>query len=164
MSLVTQPAIEGVSAEFLSAILIILAGILLESHNANKTDRKLQRVSVGLTALGLIVFMFTTKLDWLLVLPLFAYMGIGLLVALANVESLFWLFGSKTYGSLMFSMAIFHIPEFQNKVNEVLFHPQLTPEILNQFLWVYYIFLVIFWVITGIFVWIIARKIDNWLD
>jgi hypothetical protein len=159
MSLVTQPTIEGVLAEFLSAGVIILAGIFLESRKSNQNEsRKLKRASVVLTVVGLVVFALTTQLDWLLILPLVVYSGLGLLIAIANVSWLFWLFGSKTYGSLMFSIAIFHIPGFQKKIYEIIFSLQMT-EALNMFLVVYYCELVFVWIVIAVIVWVLAREI-----
>ena len=160
MSLITQPPIQGVIVEFLSAGIIILTGIFLESRRSNQHESyKLKRASVVLTVAGLAIIALTTQVDWLLIIPLVVYSSLGLLIAVGNVHWLFWLFGSKTYGSLMFSIAIFHIPDFQKKIYEIIFNPLMTEALMTEFLKVYYAMLVFVWIVTAICVWVMARKI-----
>ncbi len=149
-----QPPVQGVLGEFGSALLIILVGILLESGGGNESNKR-KRISVVLTLLGLIAFVFTTEGDLLTLLPLIVYSSVGVLIAIVNVKQLFWLFGSKTYGSFMLAIAIFHIPDFQKEMYDSLF--RLTTEALVQeFVKDYYLMLVFVWFIIAVIVWFVA--------
>ena len=149
-----QPPIQGVLGEFASAFLIILVGILLEKGGGQDSAKR-KRISVVLTLLGLVAFVFTTQGDILTLLPLIAYSSLGALIAFGNIKWLFWFFGSKTYGSFMFAIAIFHVPTFQQEIYGNLLNLP-TEALVQEFVKEYYIFLVVVWAIIAFIVWVVA--------
>jgi hypothetical protein len=157
MSFVTQPPIQGVLVEFASAGVLMVLGMVLENG-------KYDRASVFATVIGFFVLPFTTEFDWLVMpIPLF-YCLFGFIVAIIpwnGLRKVYGLFGSKVYGSLMFSIAVFHIPQIRGVFEQVLLSPTLTQEVANQVLELYYAFVVIVWVFTAILVWVASRKLKK---
>jgi hypothetical protein len=150
LSFLVQPAIQGVLAEFLSALVIIGIGIYLEYKG-------LDRASVVLNLGGLIVFAFTTQMD-ILVIPLLGlYFFFGMLIAIFKVKKLYGLFGSKVYGSLLLIVAVFQLPSIQNPIYEMLIVSQASQEAMNTVLIFFYGLLLFSWFMTCVFVWIFAR-------
>jgi hypothetical protein len=136
MSLFIQPPIQGVLAEFVSALFIIGAGIYLEY-------KKQERASIVFNVIGLIVTAFTTTMDIMVVPFLAVYLLSGGLVAFFNVKFLFGVFGSKMYGSLLLAVAIIHLPDAQNQIIEWLATPQL-----------FYSTFIVLWLLIAFFAWI----------
>lgn len=151
MSLFTVSApIEGIFAELLLAFSIIVVGIFAEG--------RLGRKYVYINLVGLLVTVFTSSID-LLVLPLLVvYIVIGLVIAYYKKSFIYALFGSKVYGSLLLAVAIVHTPSVQEWLSTLLSSQMLSA---NVFVGFYYFLLFVFWVILGVFVFIFLRIVKR---
>ena len=113
MSIIVEPPIQGLLAEFLIAISIITLGIILEHKKQN-------RASIFANIIGLGLLLVSSPID-LVVLPLLiGYLALGVLIALIEIKRVYGFFGSKVYGSLLFAVALFHIPSFQENIRALI--------------------------------------------
>lgn len=142
------PPIEGVMAELLVACSIIAVGIWLEG--------RMSRKYVFLNLMGLLVIAITTRLDLLVVPLLTFYLILGVVIAYYKKEGVYFLFGSKAYGSLLLALAFIHMSNFQEGLS--LFYKQLP---LIDFLEIFYATLLILWGVSIIFVLVFAKVIKN---
>jgi hypothetical protein len=113
----TTPLIQaGVFAEFLAALMMITVAILVEHGWTTKT-------SLAVNMLGLTFMLISTGID-IFVLPLLmVYLLIGVYAYMKKKRGAFFLFSSKSYGSLMLAIAFLHVPQAQSYL--------LTLQVLN---------------------------------
>ncbi len=101
MNLHLAPVLAGVPAELASALIIIIIGVLSETNGVNAK-------SVLANLLGVFLMLITSGLD-LIVLPLLAvYAVFGAVGFMHKWRRVYFFFSSKTYGSLMFAIAVLH--------------------------------------------------------
>jgi hypothetical protein len=151
MSFVTQPIIQGLPAEFFIAFVTIAIGVFFENGRKD-------RAFLFSYVIGFVVMVVTTQFDALVLIALVPYSLIGILFALVNFKKSFGLFGSKVYGSLLFTMACLHTQPCQEQFN-VLINAVTTREEAYFFLGFYYTILLIGWGIVAIVVWYLNRRI-----
>lgn len=149
MLIAIQPSVNGILAEFISALVIIVTGLYLEKHGLN-------RACVGLNVIGLIVIAVTTQLDLLVIPLLTVYLFFGILIFVFKVKWIYSLFGSKTYGSLLLAIAFIHIPDIQQQFN-IMLSSSIPSEI---FLEIFYGFLIIVWIMLAISAFILGKILD----
>lgn len=149
MSMIIQPPIHGLLAEFATAIFTISIGIYLEY-------KKLGRASMVFSVIGLILYIVTTQLDWLTLPLLVIYAFLGVLVAIFKTKRLYGFFGSKMYGSLLFAIAILHVPTIQQQIYTEIFST-VTQQETQGFLVSFYETLILIWFVTAISTWTIGK-------
>jgi hypothetical protein len=153
MSFISEPPVSGLIAEFVVAIATIILGMALEKG-------KKDRFFVIAYIYGFILMLITSSFD-VLVLPfLLVYSTIGIIFAFINWKPAFGIFGSKIYGSLLFTIACFHTQPFQQQFNTII-SAVVTQEEATVFFEFYYMLLFVGWVLTAVIVWVLNRKITK---
>lgn len=151
----TEPLAVGLVAEFIVAIATIIFGIVFEKGRKD-------RFFVFAYLFGFVVMVITTNFDFSVFPLLLIYSGIGLFFAIMNWKRLFGLFGSKVYGSLLFTIACLHTAPVQEQL-KIMLSVCTTTESQLFFLEFYYVLLCILWFIVALIVWGINRKIHKYV-
>ena len=104
----TPPLIQtGLLAQFLAAFIMIAVAIFVEHGGTNKT-------SVAVNILGLSFMLISTGIDVFVLPLLIVYLMVGLVAFFREIRKVFFLFSSRSYGSLMLAIAFLHTSSIQN--------------------------------------------------
>jgi len=136
---------EGLAALFLTGIGIIAIGVFFEDG----MNKKSVAANVG----SILLIWLTTNLNLFVYPLLIFYVFIGIVVLKKKVKFLYGVFNSKTYGSLLFAIALMETPAIQTDFTSKPFSQIPTFSILFIFLFM----LTFFWFTTSIFAYVIEK-------
>lgn len=149
LNLQLAPVLAGFPAELASALVIIIIGVLSETSGVNAK-------SVLANLLGVFLMLITSGLD-LIVLPLFVLYAIfGAVAFFHKWRQVYFFFSSKTYGSLMFAIALLHSQTAQASLQTVV---QTAPQNLVSLSYLVIAstaLVVLFWAPVGFFSYVAA--------
>ena len=95
----------GYGGELIGALLIIVTGIALE--------KKLNAATIILNILAIVWTIVSSGVDVIVLPLLIVYISSGLLIVFFKLKHAYGFLGLKTYGSLMFAIALLHTPGVQ---------------------------------------------------
>jgi len=104
-----MPFLSLIQGEIAAALVTIGIGIVMEKWYVSWW-------SVGINAITFVVALMTLDLDMYSWLLLIGYIALGIASAVRRWERAYFLFGSKTYGSLMLALGSLTIPSWNNQL------------------------------------------------
>ncbi len=108
-----MPFLTGEEASIASSLIVIFYGIY--------SERKIKSTSVFFNMLNFLIVLSTISLPNSIFLIILAYTLFGFVVSKLKTKSIYFIFSSKIYGSLMFTLSFMYIyPNYFNNVIYVL--------------------------------------------
>jgi hypothetical protein len=101
--------LSPIEGEILASLVTIGIGTVMEKWYVSWW-------SVGINIVTFIVALMTPDLDAYSLVILIAYIALGIASAVRRWERAYFLFGSKTYGSLMLALGSLTIPSWSNQL------------------------------------------------
>ena len=140
-----MPVLTAIQGEIAAALVTIIIGIVMEKWYVSWW-------SVGINVVNLIVVLTTLDLVPIKSAVLAIYVALGFFCALYRFNRAYFLFGSKTYGTLTFALGVLELPDWNQQLTIIAHGMRIVPSDSTQlFLFTWVLFAVIVHIIGEIY-------------